>query len=74
MPKINLIDYGGNKMLDIISMITFILLFMGLPLFLIIKGGSYKTDDEQEIENEEQNDNYSCIRVMHYIVFSLWTK
>ena len=41
-------------MLDIISMITFLLIFIGLPIILIIIGGSDKTEDEQRLEDEEQ--------------------
>lgn len=41
-------------MLDIISMITFLLLFIGLPIILIIIGGNDKTEEEQRLEDEEQ--------------------
>lgn len=41
-------------MLDIISMITFLLLFVGLPMILIIIGGNDKTEDEQILEDKEQ--------------------
>ena len=43
-------------MLDIISMITFILFFIGLPIIfiLIIIGGNDKTEREQKLEDEEQ--------------------
>ena len=43
-------------MLDIISMITFILFFIGLPIIfiLIIIGGNDKTEEEQRLEDEEQ--------------------
>ena len=43
-------------MLDIISMITFLLFFIGLPIIfiLIIIGGNDKTEEEQRIEDEEQ--------------------
>lgn len=41
-------------MLDIISMITFLFLFIGLPIILIIIGGNDKTEDEQKLEDEEQ--------------------
>lgn len=41
-------------MLDIISMITFLFIFIGLPLILIIIGGNNKTEDECRIEDEEQ--------------------
>lgn len=41
-------------MLDIISMITFLLLFIGLPIILIIIGGNAKTEEEQRLEDEEQ--------------------
>ena len=41
-------------MLDIISMITLLFLIIGLPLILIIIGGSNKTKEEQELEDEEQ--------------------
>lgn len=34
-------------MLDIISMITLIFLLIGVPIILIILGGSKKTDEEQ---------------------------
>ena len=43
-------------MLDIISMITFLFLFIGLPIILIIIGGNDK--EEQRLEDEEQ---------MHYL-------
>ena len=45
-------------MLDIISMITFLFLFIGLPIILIIIGGNDKTEEEQRLEDEEQ---------MHYL-------
>ncbi len=41
-------------MLDIISMATLIFILIGLPLILIIIGGSRKTPEEQELEDEEQ--------------------
>lgn len=41
-------------MLDIISMITLIFLLIGVPIILIIVGGSNKTDEEQRLEDEEQ--------------------
>lgn len=41
-------------MLDIISMITFLFIFIGLPMFLIIIGGNDKTEEEQRLEDEEQ--------------------
>lgn len=41
-------------MLNIISMITFLLLFIGLPIILIIIGGNNKTEEEQRLEDEEQ--------------------
>ena len=41
-------------MLDIISMITFLFLFIGLPIILIIIGGNDKTEEEQRLEDEEQ--------------------
>ena len=41
-------------MLDIISMITFLILFIGLPIILIIVGSSKKTEEEQRLEDEEQ--------------------
>ena len=41
-------------MLDIISMITLIFLLIGVPIILIIVGGSSKTDKEQRLEDEEQ--------------------
>ena len=41
-------------MLDIISMATLIFILIGLPLILIIIGGSRKTLEEQELEDEEQ--------------------
>ncbi len=41
-------------MLDIISMITFLMLFIGLPIILIIIGGNDKTEEEQRLEDEEQ--------------------
>lgn len=43
-------------MLDIISMITFLLFFIGLPIIfiLIIIGGNDKTEEEQRLEDEEQ--------------------
>lgn len=41
-------------MLDIISMITFSLLFVSLPMILIIIGGNDKTEDEQILEDNEQ--------------------
>ena len=43
-----------NKMLDIISIATLLLLLIGIPMILIIIGGSNKTEKEQELENEEQ--------------------
>ena len=36
-------------MLDIISMITFLFIFIGLPMILIIIGGNDKTEEEQLI-------------------------
>lgn len=41
-------------MLDIISMATLLFLLIGLPLILIIIGGSKKTQEEQKLEDEEQ--------------------
>lgn len=41
-------------MLDIISMATLIFILIGLPLILIIIGGSRKTLEEQELEDEKQ--------------------
>lgn len=41
-------------MLDIISMITFLFIFIGLPMILIIIGGYDKTEEEQRLEDEEQ--------------------
>lgn len=41
-------------MLDIISMITFLMLLIGLPIILIIIGGNDKTEEEQRLEDEEQ--------------------
>lgn len=41
-------------MLDIISMITLLFLFIGLPIILIIIGGNDKTEEEQRLEDEEQ--------------------
>lgn len=41
-------------MLDIISMITFMFIFFGLPMILIIIGGNNKTEEEQRLEDEEQ--------------------
>lgn len=41
-------------MLDIISIATLIFILIGLPLILIIIGGSRKTLEEQELEDEEQ--------------------
>ena len=35
-------------------MITFLLLFIGLPIILIIIGGNDKTEEEQRLEDEEQ--------------------
>lgn len=43
-----------NKMLDIISMITLLFIFIGLPIILIIIGGNDKTEEEQRLEDEEQ--------------------
>jgi len=44
----------ANKMLDIISMIAFEVIFIGLPILLILIGGSNKTEEEQRLEDEEQ--------------------
>ena len=55
--KIVLIDYGGNKMLDIISIAIFIFLFLGFPMILIVIGGSKnksKIEIEYEIEEQEK--------------------
>ena len=41
-----------NRMLDIISIATLLLLLIGIPMILIIIGGSNKTEKEQELENE----------------------
>lgn len=41
-------------MLGIISMITCIFIFIGLPIILIIIGGNDKTEEEQRMEDEEQ--------------------
>ncbi len=41
-------------MLDIISMIAFLGIFIGLPILLILIGGSNKTEEEQRLEDEEQ--------------------
>ena len=40
-------------MLDIISMITFLFIFIGLPMILIIIGGNDKTEEEQNIHSLE---------------------
>ena len=40
-------------MFDIISMATLIFILIGLPLILIIIGGSRKTPEERELEDEE---------------------
>ena len=40
-------------MLDIISIITFLFIFIGLPMILIIIGGNDKTEEEQRLEDEE---------------------
>ena len=40
-------------MLDIISMITFLFIFIGLPMILIIIGGNDKTEEEQRLEDKE---------------------
>ena len=40
-------------MLDIISIATLIFILIGLPLILIIIGGSRKTPEEQELEDEK---------------------
>ena len=40
----NMIRELRNKMLDIISMITFLFIFIGLPMILIIIGGNDKTE------------------------------
>ena len=41
-------------MLDIISMITFLFIFIGLPMILVIIGGNDKTEKEQKLEDKEQ--------------------
>ena len=41
-------------MLDIISIATLMFILIGLSLILIIIGGSKKTPEEQELEDEEQ--------------------
>ena len=41
-------------MLDIISIATLMFILIGLPLILIIIGGSKKTQEEQKLEDEEQ--------------------
>ena len=41
-------------MLDIISMITFFFIFIGLPMILVIIGGNDKTEEEQRLEDKEQ--------------------
>ncbi len=41
-------------MLDIISMIAFEVLFIGVPIIFILIGGTKKTEEEQELEDEEQ--------------------
>ena len=41
-------------MLGIISIATLMFILIGLPLILIIIGGSKKTPEEQELEDEEQ--------------------
>ena len=41
-------------MLDIISMITFLFIFIGLPMILVIIGGNDKTEEEQKLEDKEQ--------------------
>lgn len=41
-------------MLDIISMITLLFLLIGLSLILIIIGGSNRTEEEQNREDEDQ--------------------
>lgn len=42
-------------MLDIISMIILLFLFIGLPVILIIIGGNMnKSDEERRLEDEEE--------------------
>ena len=47
-------------MLDIISMITFFFIFIGLPMILVIIGGNDKTEEEQKLEDKEQMEGYIC--------------
>lgn len=45
----------ANKLLDIISMIILLFLFIGLPVILIIIGGNMdKSDEERRLEDEEE--------------------
>ena len=55
IPPIALIrKLEAKEMLDIISIATLMFILIGLPLILIIIGGSKKTPEEQELEDEEQ--------------------
>ncbi len=49
-------------MLDIISMITFLFIFIGLPMILIIIGGNDKTEEEQDDFNGEILENTENIK------------
>lgn len=45
----------ANKLLDIISMIILLILFIGLPVILIIiVGNMNKCDEERRLEDEEE--------------------
>ncbi len=44
-------------MLDIISMIIFLVIFLGIPVILIVIGGNNKTESEEIMEDEEQMKN-----------------
>ena len=45
----------ANKLLDIISMIILLFLFIGLPVILIIiVGNMNKCDEERRLEDEEE--------------------
>lgn len=44
-------------MLDIISMIIFLVIFLGIPVIMIVIGGNNKTESEEIMEDEEQMKN-----------------
>ena len=61
-------------MLDIISMITFLFIFIGLPMILVIIGGNDKTEEEQKLEDKEQMEYLRQYREKKILEVGIWKK